>query len=292
VRARKRFGQHFLEPAWITKVVEAIAPQPDDFFVEIGPGTGALTRPIASRARRVVGIEIDRDLAARLAAAVPPNVEIITGDFLEVDVGAALARALGEPGAGPLGEAPEGQPSVSPAAARVRVAGNLPYNVASPILFKLLDLHARQGLFADAALMLQREVADRLLARPGTKEYGVLGILVGLRAKVTPLLMLPPGAFRPVPKVSSAVVRVTFQPVPADVDSRVFERVVRGLFQRRRKTLLNGLRAIWPAGSPMSPAEGLAKAVLDPRRRPETLDLTELARLAASYASAAGPDVV
>lgn len=292
MRARKRFGQHFLEPAWITKVVDAIAPQPDDLFVEIGPGAGALTRPLANRARRVVAIEIDRDLAATLAAAALPNVEIVTGDFLEVDVGAVLARALGEPDADPPGNAPEGQAAVSAATARIRVAGNLPYNVASPILFKLLDLHARQGLFADAALMLQREVADRLLARPGTKEYGVLGILVALRAKVTPLLTLPPGAFRPVPKVTSAVVRVTFQPVPAGVDPGVFDRVVRGLFQRRRKMLLNGLRAIWPAGSPMSPAEGLAKAALDPRRRPETLDLAELARLAASYASAAGLGVV
>jgi 16S rRNA (adenine1518-N6/adenine1519-N6)-dimethyltransferase len=284
VKARKRFGQHFLEPAWAAKVLQAIDPQPADVFLEIGPGTGVLTRPLAGRACRVVAVEIDRDLAASLVAGAPSNVVVVTGDFLDVDVAAIVAGdATGRQ------ECASGAP---PGSTLVRVAGNLPYNVSTPILFRLLDLHDRYRLFSDATVMLQREVADRLLAQPGSKEYGVLGILVGLRATVTPLLALPPGAFRPIPEVSSAVVRLAFHAPLVDTDIATFEWVIRGIFQQRRKTLLNCARSVWPAGARMSPAEGLAKAVLEPTRRPGTLDLTELARLVASYTAAGGPDVV
>ena len=280
MRVRKRFGQHFLQPDWIAKVVHVVEPRPGDTVLEIGPGTGALTRPLAREVARIIAIEIDRDLASALVASAPSNVDVVTGDFLEADVPAVLQRA----------QPPSDHSRSSPTP--VRVVGNLPYNVSSPILFRILDLYDRYRLFSDATLMLQREVADRLLAPPGTRAYGVLGILVALRATVTPLLTLPPGAFRPAPRVTSSVVRLVFHPPRVAADPVLFERVVRGLFQHRRKTLANCTRSIWPPDARTSPAEGLAKAVLDPRRRPETLDLAELARLVASYASARPGDVV
>jgi len=187
--ARKRFGQHFLEPAWVVKVVRAIAPAPDDVFFEIGPGRGALTRELAARAGSVTAFEIDRDLAEALRESAPANLTIVTGDFLRSE------WIL------------ENRPAVP-----VRVAGNLPYNVASPILFTLIDLYSAGIPLADATVMLQREVADRLVARPGSKEYGVLSILVQLSADVERILALPPGAFRPAPKVQSALVRLRFHP--------------------------------------------------------------------------------
>ena len=218
---RKRFGQHFLEPAWVTKVVDAIAPSNDDTFLEIGPGRGALTNALASRARRIVGVEIDRDLARELPARVPSNVTVVTGDFLDIDLDAVLRDA-------PI---------------PLRVAGNLPYNVSSPILFRLLGAADEGRRFRDATLMLQKEVADRLVAKPGTSGYGVLAIQVGLLADVTRLLNLPPGAFRPAPKVTSALVGIRFRPAHADVGNRAtFEHLVRAVFLQRRKTLLNALR--------------------------------------------------
>ena len=170
MRARKRFGQHFLEPAWVTKVIRAIDPAGSDRFVEIGPGRGALTRPLAAQAGHVTAVEIDRDLASDLRAAALPNVTVVEGDFLE------LAR------------------SALPADPRLRVAGNLPYNVASPILFKLVDWFGDTGTLTDATLMLQREVADRLAAVPGTRDYGVLTVLIGQSADVKRVFTLPPGA--------------------------------------------------------------------------------------------------
>ena len=255
--ARKRFGQHFLEPAWVAKVINTIAPTTDQTFLEIGPGRGALTRPLAARAGRVVAIEIDRDLAASLAREPIPNLRVLQSDFLEVDLEEALR---GEPR--PL-----------------RVAGNLPYNVSSPILFRLLGA-ADEGRFcSDATLMLQKEVADRLVARPGRKEYGVLAIQVALRADVTHLLTLPPGAFRPPPKVTSAVVRLRFRPPAVDVgDSRVFERIVRGMFLQRRKTIANALRPVADSLG-LSSAELLERAQVDGRLRPEALTLDDIARL-------------
>jgi 16S rRNA (adenine1518-N6/adenine1519-N6)-dimethyltransferase len=256
-RPRKRFGQHFLEPVWVTKVVDAIGPAPGDTFLEIGPGRGALTAALAPRVRRVIAVEIDRDLAAALPSRVPPNVRVVTADVLDVDL-AALLRD--EPG--PL-----------------RVAGNLPYNVSSPILFRLLDAADEGRRFRDAAVMLQKEVADRLVAAPGSKGYGALAIQVQLLADVDRLLTLPAGAFRPAPKVTSALVRLRFRAAAADVGDRaVFEHLVRGLFRQRRKTLLNALRPI--AGSLARPADqALEIAGLSASRRPETLTVAEMARL-------------
>ena len=184
-RARKRFGQHFLEPAWVEKVMAAIAPQADETFLEIGPGRGALTIPLASRAKHVVACEIDRDLVTDLRRSNRPNVTIVEGDFLDLSAD-RVRREFAAANAAPT----------------IRVAGNLPYNVASPILFKLVELFGNGIPFADATVMMQREVADRLTASPDTKEYGVLSILIGHAARVERLLALPPGAFRPAPQSS------------------------------------------------------------------------------------------
>jgi 16S rRNA (adenine1518-N6/adenine1519-N6)-dimethyltransferase len=256
-RARKRFGQHFLEAAWVTKLVTAIAPQPADRFIEIGPGRGAITAPLAARVDSLVAVELDRDLAAELEARRLPNVTVVTGDVLDVDL-VAIARQLG---------------------GNVRVAGNLPYNISSPILFRLLAA-AESGLLRDATLMLQREVADRLTATTGTGDYGVLTVSTKMGADVTRVLALPPGAFRPPPKVRSAVVRLAFRPPPREVhDAALVIEIVRSVFTQRRKTLSNALAPFATSRGRLAP-QVLAAAGIDPQRRPETLDLIEYARLA------------
>jgi 16S rRNA (adenine1518-N6/adenine1519-N6)-dimethyltransferase len=284
IRARKHFGQHFLEPAWVVKVLRVIDPQPADEFLEIGPGRGALTYPLSAAAAHVTAFEIDRDLAEGLAGArptpaepdetlagsnrtrpaPPENLTVVQGDFLDLTP-ESLAKVLAQR-PGRIGQ-------------RLRVAGNLPYNAASPILFKLTELY-RLGLpIGDATVMLQREVADRLLARPGTREYGVLTVLIGRHAGVVRLLDLPPGAFRPMPKVYSTVVRLTFRPAqPAARHERTFEALTQAIFTRRRKTLANALRA-FSASERVPPAEALASAGLDGMRRPETLAIDEIVRL-------------
>lgn len=269
-RARKRFGQNFLEPAWVTKVVRAIAPGASETFLEIGPGRGALTRPLASQAARVIAYEIDRDLAAALRASGLPNVTIVEGDFL--DTSGSLSATGHQP------------------PATVRVAGNLPYNVASPILFKLAALYAQGWPIVDATVMLQREVGDRLVAPPGSRDYGVLSVLMQHVASAERLLALPPGAFRPQPKVHSVLVRLTYHPpAPAVTNPATFTRLVQAVFTRRRKTLANALLAYTAAdrvgGAALTPAAAVRTAGLDPVRRPETLSVTEFARLADIYAS-------
>jgi len=256
-KPRKRFGQHFLEPVWVAKVVDAINPTLADTFLEIGPGRGALTRPLAKRAGHVVAVEIDRDLAAALDRERIPNLHVIQSDFLELGLETALRD--------------ERQP--------LRVAGNLPYNVSSPILFTLLKAADGGRLFSDATLMLQKEVANRLAATPGNKDYGALAIQVALTADVSHVLTLPPGAFRPPPKVTSAVVRLRFHSPAVDVgDTRVFERIVRGIFLQRRKTLANALRPVADSlGRPA--AQLLERAGIDGRLRPEALTLGDIARL-------------
>jgi 16S rRNA (adenine1518-N6/adenine1519-N6)-dimethyltransferase len=280
--ARKRFGQHFLEAAWADKLIASRAVAPGDAFVEIGPGLGALTRPLAATGVAIRAIEVDLDLAATLAAGAPPNLTILEGDFLALDDAAVLP-----PGDGP-----------------VRIVGNLPYNLSSPILFRILSLARATGRVRDAVVMLQREVADRVVARPGGGVYGPLAVMLGLFADRSRVLSLPPGAFRPPPQVHSAVVRLAFRPptVPiARVDA--VDRVVRTAFQQRRKTLTNALRpllgpgdrATTPADGPHGGADGaartdgrppldlaaiLAGAGIEPTRRPETLTQEEFVRLA------------
>jgi 16S rRNA (adenine1518-N6/adenine1519-N6)-dimethyltransferase len=238
-------------------LIEAVQTEPTDVFLEIGPGRGALTTPLADRVARIIAVEIDRDLAAALPSRVPDNVTVVQADFLKVDV-AALIAAEQEP---------------------VRAIGNLPYNVASPILFTLLEAADQGRKIRDATLMLQKEVADRLVATPGSGDYGALAIQVALLADVERVLSLPPGAFRPPPKVRSAVVRLRFRPPSVDVgDPSLFERLVRGMFLQRRKTVLNALKPV-ARGLDISASDVLARADVDPGRRPETLTLDDLARL-------------
>ena len=166
MRAKKRLGQHFLQDAWADKLVTAIDPSLDDRFIEIGPGTGALTLRLAPRVSHLTAIDVDREMVASLEPKVPANVTLIHADFLEIDL-----RAIAE-------------------GHRLRVAGNLPYNVSSPILFRLLDAHRSAGVLIDATLMVQREVADRIAAAPGTREYGVLSIFMQMHSDVRLVLAL------------------------------------------------------------------------------------------------------
>jgi 16S rRNA (adenine1518-N6/adenine1519-N6)-dimethyltransferase len=263
--SRKRFGQHFLEPAWVEKLVHVIDPQPDQTFIEIGPGRGALTRPLAARSSGVIAYEIDRDLARALHDEAIPNVTIVEGDFLD--------QSLTRP------EYPVPSTEYPVPSPPLRVAANLPYNAASPILFALLAMRHAGLPVADATVMLQREVADRLLAEPGTPEYGVLSVLIRHRADVTRLLNLPAGAFRPAPKVLSSVVQLRFHdPDPPVKDLERLGQLVRAVFTRRRKTMANALRAF---------DQGRAKLPLwlDGGRRPETLSVAEFARLADELAT-------
>ena len=265
-RARKRFGQHFLEPAWVARLVTAVKPQPDDTFLEIGPGRGALTRILAPKVARVIAVEIDRDLAAALPDHVPANVDVVEGDFLELDLAELTSR-------------PPADSAMGLNARPTRIIGNLPYNISSPILFKLLDAADEGRRFSDATLMLQKEVVDRLTASPGTGDYGTLAIQVARIADVERLLTLPPGAFRPPPRVTSAVVRLRFRPATTDVGSlAVFEKVVRGIFLQRRKTLANALKPVADAVG-RSTGEVLEQTGVDGRRRPETLTLDEIGRI-------------
>jgi 16S rRNA (adenine1518-N6/adenine1519-N6)-dimethyltransferase len=257
-RARKRFGQHFLEPAWVARLLDVLRPDDSDTFLEIGPGRGAVTVPLAARVARLIAVEIDRDLATNLASRVAPHVRIVEGDFLAVDLSKLLAGT----------DLP------------VRVVANLPYNVASPILFALLHAAGEGRLLRDAMLMVQREVADRLVAQPGDRAYGAMAIQVARLANAERVLTLPPGAFRPPPKVTSAVVRLVFRPSPVDAGSPVlFEQVVRGAFLQRRKTIANAIQPLARARG-RSAADVLASAGLDGSRRPEALTLGDFAALA------------
>ena len=258
--ARKRFGQHFLEAVWAAKLIAAIAPDPAEVFIEIGPGRGALTRLLDS-ARHVIAIEIDRDLIAELAAAGLPNVTVLSGDVLALPLEQVRAEVSRFPGA------------------KLRVVGNLPYNIASPILFKLIEWYQAGLPIANATVMLQREVADRLQASPGSHDYSVLSIRIQQWARVSRVLALPPGAFRPAPRVHSAVVRLEFRPAsPAPENQAVFEQLVQAIFSHRRKTLRNAVEAY--SGTAGRGTQVLVDAGIDPIRRPETLDLDDLVRLA------------
>ena len=271
MRARKRFGQHFLERAWVEKVVRAIDPKPADVFLEIGPGHGALTAPLAAASLRVVAFEIDRDLVRTLAANAGPTLTVVPGDFLRT-TRESLDTILAKGDAAP---------------AALRVAGNLPYNIASPIMFKLVDFY-RGGLgLTDATLMLQREVADRVLASPGSKDYGVLTLILRQAAEAERLLTIPPGAFRPPPKVESALIRLRFHPDNPNVSSREsFKKLIQSAFSRRRKTLANALAAFHPDRRLVQ--DLLQQAGIDGRRRPETLDIGEFATLANLFAGRDG----
>jgi 16S rRNA (adenine1518-N6/adenine1519-N6)-dimethyltransferase len=244
----RRLGQHFLRPAAVERLVRAIDPRPEETFLEIGPGAGALTLPLAARAARVVAVELDAALVERLRRRAPENVEIVQGDALAVDL-----AALVPPGG--------------------RVVGNLPYYVSSPLLRRALDLRGRA---ADLHFMVQEEVARRVASPPGSKEYGILSVLFGLWSDVTIPLRFSPASFDPPPKVSSAVVRVRFLDRPrTDVaDAAAFERFVKAAFSRRRRTLENNLRDSYP-----NLKENLRLLKITGSRRAETLSVVEFAAL-------------
>ena len=274
-KPKKRFGQNFLETTWVEKVVNAITPDQSDYFIEIGAGRGALTLPLAQRTTRVLAIEIDHTLAHHLKTIVPNNVQIIKDDVLTLD----LAKTI----------SPKRQEEPTKGNVRWRVAGKLPYGISSPVLGLLVDLHRKTGLISDATVMLQKEVADRLLAKPGSRNYGVLGILMSLHADTKELLILPPGAFRPSPRVTSSLVRLSFRiPLISLANEKLFERMVRTMFTQRRKNIANALHSFATSTS-LSAAEALTKAGLDPRRRPETLNLEELASLANIFENITSP---
>jgi 16S rRNA (adenine1518-N6/adenine1519-N6)-dimethyltransferase len=280
-RARKRFGQHFLSNKWARKVVEAINPQPGDVFLEVGPGKGALTFPLAATGAPIVAVEVDRDLITDLAPRLPPNVTLVAGDILKTDVTPFLT-----------GMQPVRPPNVAPDAAlpprRYRLVGNLPYNLSTPILFKLIEWHQQHGLFVDAVVMLQLEVAERLAAKPGTKAWGALSLYLKLHSDSTVLMRLPPTAFSPPPKVHSAIARLTFHPPAVKIaDEKIFDQFVQRMFSLRRKTLNNVLKSI----DRSAPAV-LAEAGIDGMRRPETLSLQEIARIVELLAASKRPAVL
>ena len=253
---RRALGQHFLRDAGVARaIVDLLAPSASDLVVEIGPGEGALTDHLARRAGRVVALEVDRDLIDRLRRRLAA-VEVVEADARTWDYG-ALAR---------------------PADGRVLIAGNLPYSVGKPILQALVDARtAIDGM----ALMLQLEVAERVAAAPGSKTYGSLSILTQVYCDVRIAFRVPPGAFRPPPKVESAVLHLRPLAVPRvePVDLRRFHTVVRAAFAQRRKTLANALAA--GLGVPVEAARQAAGAAgVDPARRAETLDIKDFAALA------------
>ncbi|EIL98695.1 16S ribosomal RNA methyltransferase KsgA/Dim1 family protein, partial [Rhodanobacter sp. 115] len=238
---------------YIERIVSSISPRADDFVVEIGPGEGALTLPLLAAAGKLTAIELDTDLIPGLQerAAAVGELAIIHADVLKVDF-TALAHRHGVP--------------------RLRIAGNLPYYISSPILFHCVE-HA--AAIQDMHFMLQKEVVDRMAAEPGSKVYGRLSVMLQLACRVEPLFNVPPGAFRPPPKVDSAVVRlIPLTPVQRhDADPERLYAVVRAAFAQRRKTLGNALRQLLDA-------DAIRRADVDPKARAETLSPADFVRLA------------
>ncbi|NWG88210.1 MAG: 16S rRNA (adenine(1518)-N(6)/adenine(1519)-N(6))-dimethyltransferase RsmA [Hydrogenophilaceae bacterium] len=256
-RARKRFSQNFLHDAhYIARIVDAIAPVPGDRIVEIGPGLGALTAPLVERAGHVTCVEIDRDLAARLRARfAPAQLAVIEADALQLDW-----RALVDADPRP-----------------VKVVGNLPYHISTPLLFALLPIAER---VTAQHFMLQKEVVDRIVAAAGSIDYGRLSVMLQFRYRVARLFVVPPGAFSPPPKVHSAIVRMLPIP-PAElprVDADSFARVVAAAFGQRRKTLRNALAGLLSE-------EAIRAAGVDPSARAETLAVEHFVRLTAQLAA-------
>ena len=259
--AKKHLGQNFLhEKGVIAKIMQAIDPKPGDVVVEIGPGQGALTFPLLQRHGALTAIEFDRDLHAPLQAAAREHgaLRLVEGDVLGVDFSALAAE-------------------LAPADGRIRLVGNLPYNLSSPILFHALD-HA--GAIRDMHFMLQKEVVERMAAGPGSKVYGRLSVMLQAYCAVTPLFTVPPGAFRPAPKVDSAVVRLVPKPVDRIevADRTMFAHVVRAAFGQRRKTLRNALQGV-------ADTEAIEAAGLRADARAEQVEVAGFVRLANLLAS-------
>ena len=248
---RKRFGQHFLhDPGVIRRIVAAIGPQPGDRLVEIGPGEGAITFELLRAVGRLDAVELDRDLVEPLRERSRGIGELVVhgADALRFDF---CALATG--------------------GAKVRLVGNLPYNISTPLLFHLLD---QSHCIRDMHFMLQKEVVERMAAGPGGKDYGRLSVMLQARCTVIPLFAIGPGAFRPPPRVDSAIVRLVPLAQPPDIaDQAVFARLVAAAFAQRRKTLRNGLKGLLSA-------EAIAGLGIDPGARAEQLALDDFVRLA------------
>ena len=213
---RKRFGQHFLSDTGIIDgIVKAIAPEPGQPMVEIGPGLAALTQPLVERLGRLTVVELDRDLARRLREH--PQLNVIESDVLRVDF-ADVARGLGVP--------------------KIRIVGNLPYNISTPILFHLLQY---VDVVQDQHFMLQKEVIDRMVAQPSTSDYGRLTVMLQWRYEMENILFVPPESFDPPPRVDSAVVRMVPRAQPAVLDARLLEELVQVAFSQRRKLVRHTL---------------------------------------------------
>ena len=229
---RKRFGQHFLtDRLIIDSIVEAIAPLPGQPMVEIGPGLAAMTRPLVARLGHLTVIELDRDLARQLRTH--PHLTVIESDVLRVDfrqLAGQVQSALSE------GSEPRATGSVGPL--KLRVVGNLPYNISTPILFHLLDA---VDVIEDQHFMLQKEVIDRMVARPSTSDYGRLSVMLQWRYAMQNVLHVPPQSFDPPPRVESAIVRMVPHAMPEALDLKLFSELVRVAFSQRRKLLRHSL---------------------------------------------------
>ncbi len=258
-RAKKSWGQNFFgDEAILDDIARLAAPRAGDAVVELGAGLGHLTARLLARGARVVAVERDRDMAAVLRGELGGRIALVEADAARVDYARLAATAAGS------------------AAARIAVVGNLPYHLTSPILFSLLDQveHVSRAVF-----LVQREVAERLAASPGTADWGILSVLLQREADVSIERIVPPGAFLPPPKVDSAVVCAIFRPPRDEVrDAARFRRLVKGGFAQRRKTLRNALEAARIA-EPAALAAALAAAAIDPGRRGETLTVAEWAAL-------------
>lgn len=253
--ARRRFGQHFLaDTSVVDAIVRAIDPHPGQALVEIGPGLGAMTQPLVERCGDLVVIEIDRDLAARLRQR--PRLDVMEADVLSVDF-SALAARLARP---------------------LRVVGNLPYNISTPILFHLL---AHASHVQDQHFMLQKEVVDRMGAVPGNKDYGRLSVMLQWRYDIEPLFEVAPGAFEPPPRVQSAIVRMRPLPNVQDIPAGVLGELVTVAFSQRRKLLRHTLGA-WLA-------QRGCGAGFDLQRRAEEVSVAEYLALAREASGSAPP---
>ncbi|ENO88084.1 16S rRNA (adenine(1518)-N(6)/adenine(1519)-N(6))-dimethyltransferase RsmA [Thauera aminoaromatica] len=263
-RARKRFGQNFLsDPNIIRKIIDGIRPQPGELMVEIGPGLGAMTDPLIERIGHLHVVEIDRDLIARLHERYTlAQLTVHEGDALKFDFGSLCAGEEG--GVGP----------------RLRIVGNLPYNISTPILFHLAGFADQ---VKDMTFMLQKEVVMRMVAEPGTEEYGRLSVMLQYRFRMGRLFDVPPGAFRPAPKVMSSIVRMA--PLPAEQlgarDEALLGRIVAAAFGQRRKTLRNTLREFIDDA-------GLQALGIDPGLRGEKLSVEQYVAIANACAGRQG----
>ena len=274
--SRRRLGQHFLSnPKILHRIIESARLEPDDLVVEIGPGPGRMTRMIAGKVRKLIAIELDEHLYARLSndLAAYSNIELIHGDALQY----------------PYEVLPE-----------FKVVANIPYYITTPVIFRLLEMRLKTSLqdiekegqtgshepnkgtrsgrnLKSMTLTIQKEVAERIVARPGGKDYGVLSIMVQYYAEPTLEFIVPKEAFRPVPKVDSAVIhcRVRERPSVEVEDESFLFRIIRTAFSQRRKMLSNSMKSVRDDAK-----EWLSRAGIDPDRRPETLSIEDFARLA------------